>query len=563
MNPPARPRFALDLPLLGVLLTAVAFRLWHVEVPLIDAHSWRQITNADIARHFAEGSLDLWHPRVSWGGLDGIVGMEFPLLQWITGALWRVTGESHVVARLVAAGFSVGGVFCMYGLGARLFGRAAGLAAAGLMAVSPSMTFFGRSFLSDTPMLTFMVAAVWAWDVYFERPTWRRAVLAGVLAALAPLVKLPAILVLAPIAGTGWRHRRWRVLVDGKAWICLTAAVALTAAWYWHADRIFLETGLTQAVFRPSGTYPPAVAPDVEFGSVSHWATKARLLSAEAWLEFLDRFWMLHLTAIGAAGALLGWWQARRSAGRTPVDLWALGGLALLLVAFEGQYWHEFHQLPLLPPLMLYFGVAAAPLFDAEWRRRTLPAAIGPLAVAAIALLAAVQGMRDSGALRHLYRLDNLQQRLVHAGEAVRRATDPAGLVVTVEYIDGGANSPMLLYFAHRQGWSFDVRSITAPEVEHLRARLGARYFATADWEDLSAGKPEVAALLTTTYKQIPMPKGLRSLRVFDSVRAPIGRRLRRPAATAPRRPWAERSGGRPRAPGVPCRSCFESSARA
>ena len=127
MDRRSRPVWALDLPLLGVLLTAVAFRLWHLDVPLIDGHSWRQVTNADIARHFAEGSLDLFHPRVSWGGVDGVVGMEFPLLQWITGVLWRMTGESHVVARLVAAVFSVGGVACMYGLGARLFGRAAGL----------------------------------------------------------------------------------------------------------------------------------------------------------------------------------------------------------------------------------------------------------------------------------------------------------------------------------------------------------------------------------------------------------------------------------------------------
>ncbi len=504
------------MPLLGVLLTAAAFRLWHLDVPLIDAHSWRQVTNADIARHFAEGSLDLFHPRVSWGGVEGVVGMEFPLLQWITGALWRLTGESHVTARLVAAGFSVAGVACMYGLGARLFGRAAGLAAASLMAVSPSVIFFGRSFLSDTPMLTFMVAAVWAWDAYFERPTWRRAVLAGVLAALAPLVKLPAILVLAPIAGVGWCHRGWRVLTDRGAWIALTAAVALTAAWYWHADRIFLETGLTQAVFRPSGTYPADVAPGVTFVSVSHWATRARLLSGEAWLQFLDRFWMLHLTTLGAAGALLGWWQARRHPARVAIDLWTLGALALFLVAIEGQYWHEFHQLPLLPPLMLYFGVAAAPLFDPEWRRRHVPPVVGPLALAVIGVLAAVQGMRASGANTHLYRLDNLQQRYVRAGEAVRGATDPAGLVVTVEYLDGGANSPMLLYFAHRQGWSFDVRSITGPEVEFLRTRHHARYFATADWDDLAAGKPEVAALLSRTFKQIPMPEGLDGVRLFD-----------------------------------------------
>ncbi len=353
----SRHHLGVDAGLLAVLLTAVLARLWHLDTPLLDAHSWRQITNADIARHFMS-SLDLFHPQVSWGGRDGVVGMEFPLLQWTTGLLWRVTGESHVVARLVVLLFSVAGVACLYGLGARLFGRPAGLAAAALMAVSPGVVYFGRSFLSDTPMLTLMIAAVWAWDVYFAGPSHRRLASAAVLTALSALVKLPAILVLAPIVGTAWRHGLLVGVKDRRAWLGGIAATGLVAAWYWYADRLYLETGLTQAVFRPSGTYPPAIAPGAVFTSVSHWATPSRLLSWETWRELGDRFWQLHLTAFGAAGALLGFWRAPRGA-RAPVDLWLLGAGALFVVALEGQFRHEFHQLPLLPPLFLYFGVAA------------------------------------------------------------------------------------------------------------------------------------------------------------------------------------------------------------
>ncbi|MCC6989299.1 MAG: hypothetical protein IT181_09895, partial [Acidobacteria bacterium] len=58
---------AVDLGLLAVLATAVVARLWYLDSALIDAHSWRQITNADIARHFMS-TLDLLHPQVSWGG---------------------------------------------------------------------------------------------------------------------------------------------------------------------------------------------------------------------------------------------------------------------------------------------------------------------------------------------------------------------------------------------------------------------------------------------------------------------------------------------------------------
>ena len=54
--------------------------------------------------------------------------------------------------------------------------------------------------------------------------------------------------------------------------------------------------------------------------------------------------------------------------GRWPaapvVDVWALAAASLVAVSLAGQIVHEFHQLPTLPPLALYFGMGAAPLFD-------------------------------------------------------------------------------------------------------------------------------------------------------------------------------------------------------
>ncbi len=97
--------------------------------------------------------------------------MEFPLLQWITGVVWRIATEEPITARAVAIVFSVAAVVCMYYLGSRLFGRAAGRAAAFLLAISPGAIYFGHAFLSDTPMLAFLIGAVLAWDRYFDRPT--------------------------------------------------------------------------------------------------------------------------------------------------------------------------------------------------------------------------------------------------------------------------------------------------------------------------------------------------------------------------------------------------------
>jgi 4-amino-4-deoxy-L-arabinose transferase-like glycosyltransferase len=476
-----------DLAAFAIFALAVVYRLYRIDTPLLDAHSWRQITNADIARHFALGSLNLFSPRVSWGGLNGVVGMEFPLLQWITGLVWRVATEEPITARAVSIVFSVVAVVWTYHLGARLFGRPAGRAAAFLLAVSPGAIYFGHTFLSDTPMLAFLVGAVLAWDRYFDRPTLARASIAAVLTALAPLVKLPAILVLAPIAGLAFVRRGWEFRGDRRFIIANVIAVMSVAAWYWYADWIYLQTGLTQAVFRPSGTYPPELAPGAVFQSVSHWATRERLFAREFWDEMVGRFWSLHLTPFGFVGSIVGMAMSWRNPRALPVALWTLAGVALVIVSAEGQYWHQFHQMPVLPPLALFFGVAAAPIFDGSTYRRLSPAWLGPVLAAAVVTFVSWKSFERSGAIEHLYRPDNLQLRFLDDGNLVQSMIPPDAMVMTVDYDRGGVNSPMLLYHARRQGWSFDISTVSPEIIENLRTHYGLQFFVTSIRPELQA----------------------------------------------------------------------------
>lgn len=503
-----------DLAILLIVLVAVAFRLYRVDVPLVDAHSWRQVTNADITRHFSEGVMNPFLPRVSWGGLNGIVGMEFPLLHYLTAILWRIAGEREIIARLVTVAFSVTSVWLIYVLGARLFSRPAGRAAAFLFAVSPCLVYFGRSYLSDTPMVTLSIAAVIAWDRYFERPDLGRAVIASSLTALAALVKLPAILVLAPIGGLAMSYQGWGLFRDRRLWIGGVAAVVLIAAWYWWADLIYLETGLTQAVFRPSGTYPRDVAPDVFFLTTYHFATAERLLNPEFWLGLLDRFWSLHLTPFGFLGVMLGTFFAWRSGRALPVWLWALGGLTLVIVSAEGQWNHEFHQLPLMPPLALLFGVAAAPIFDGDYLKRLLPMPLAAVIVAVTLVTVSVEAFKASNVVLHFYRPDNLATQFPEQGGFLQSVIPPDALIITVDYRDHGVNSPMLVYYARRQGWTFDLFTISPKVIEHLRTRHGAKYFASPIGHEL-LGREDLRCYLEG-FERIPSPPSMQRLILVD-----------------------------------------------
>jgi Dolichyl-phosphate-mannose-protein mannosyltransferase/PA14 domain len=499
-------RLHVDWALILILALGAYFRLQYVRLPIAEAHSWRQITNADIARNFSERSLNILYPQVSWGGAgDAYVGMEFPLIQWIAAVVFRFAGPRDVVCRAIAIAFSLATIAGLYGLGTRLWGRPAGRAAAFMYAMSPSAIFFGRAFISDTAMVCFSVFAVWAFVNYFASRALTTLAWATAAAALACMVKIPAVMILAPIAFMAWQADRWALLRDRAFLASVSVVLLLTAAWYLHADRLFHQTGLGEAIWHPSGGYSPdimeAAGPTL---TVSHWSTFAQLTDVEFYRTLLTRIWTLHftpaVTLLVGAGAVLFW----NAPHRRMVDVWFLTVVAFILVSAEGNRWHEFHQLPLLLPAALYFGLGARPAFDGVWLRRIAPYGLGFVAAGGALVAIAIVGVQESRVVETLFRPDRLDRRPIILGQQLREGTPGDALVVTVEYDRYGGNSPLVLYHAQRRGWSFDAASITPEVVRRLHSQYGARFFVTLIWSVLEQQRPELTKYLAT-QERLPL----------------------------------------------------------
>lgn len=487
----------IDVGLVLILLLATALRLLYLDHPFAEAHRWRSVTNADITRNFFLRSLNVLYPQVSWGGPEGYVGMEFPLLQWTTAVLYRLVGEREVLCRLVSIVFSLGAVAAIYALGRRLFGRAEGRAAAFLLAVSPSVVFFGRSFISDTPMLLFGVLGVLGFVTYLRDGSRAAAILGAAGLALAGLVKLPAVVVCAPIGWAAWKARRWGCLRDPWLLGGITAALLLVVAWYWHADRIYHMTGLTQAILHPSNDYAPAIATSMRQPvRVFHWGAFQLLLDPAFYTRMLDWTWHLHLTPVGFALVLVALTTMTHVPGYGVASAWLVTVVASMLFTAEGNFHHEFHQLPLMPPAALLFGLVAAPLFDGPALRERFRGWWGPPVAAVLVVTLGLLSFHYSGVVRQLYRPKALDMGPIAVGHALRGAVPADQLLVTVEYQQYGINSPILLYHAQRRGWSFDMRSISPHVIERLRSRFGARFFVTTLWPQLERQQPEVAEYL-------------------------------------------------------------------
>ena len=82
---------------------------------------------------------------------------------------------------------------------------------------------------------------------------------------------------------------------------------------------------------------------------------------------------------------------------------------------------------------------------------------------------------------------------MLQAGQAIDAVTADNDLAVVVD--DYGIMSPILLYFAHLKGWSFDPGDLSPEVVDNLR-RLGARYFVTTQWSHLARVRPDATSFL-------------------------------------------------------------------
>lgn len=500
------------LPLLLILILAAALRLLYVTTPYLDGHRWRQVDTAAIARNFYEGSLNPLTPRVDWGGADGRVETEFPLVPLLAAVLARGFGFRPAIGRLPVILFSLGLIAAIYWLVLLLDGRiGAARAAAFFVAIAPSAVFFGRTLMPDVPMLCFSVLALAGFAEYAYTGSRRALWIGSASFGLACLVKIPAIVIALPIAAVLLEQRGLRVFRDARVWIAVAVPVAATVLWYWHAMILFRRTGLTFGILvHPAKTYPAWISPGPWPSVFSKWSTPALLSDWEFYERLFARFYYLHLTpavlVLAAVGAFV--WRGK---GWRVQAAWLAAMVLFVLVAGHGHRAHDYYQLPFVAIAALYFGTVAWPVFDGVWLRSHLPSAA---ARTGLILLVGALGLASfyySGVMRTHFRSGRLDTRTLAAGQVVDAATDDGSLAVVVD--DYGITSPMLFYFSRLKGWSFDVGDLSAPLVDRLR-RSGARYFATTRWSSVEAQKPEVVEYLRR-YQEIPLENAPRGVRVF------------------------------------------------
>jgi hypothetical protein len=189
---------------LGLVLAAAALlRLWGVKQGMPYAY------NADENAHFVPGAIGLfghgWDPHyfVNPPAYTYLLHVVFDV--WFGGragvskAFATNPTEVFVVARVTAAVVGTIAVWLVYLAGARMFGRATGLLAAALLAVSFLAVFYSHLALNDVPTLAPIALSLWGTAGILREGRLRDYLIAGVGLGLACATKYTGGVVLLPL----------------------------------------------------------------------------------------------------------------------------------------------------------------------------------------------------------------------------------------------------------------------------------------------------------------------------------------------------------------------------
>lgn len=429
----------------AVLVLAAALRL--ASLGVTEVEWWDSTVYLTEARRIAEAIP--WAPPYETH--------RAPLLPWI-GALCYAAGLGERGVYLANVLLSVGTVGLTYAAGALLFGRAAGLASAALMAVSWESLFFTQRVLTETPALFFWLLALVAWVLAVVRGRTAWLLLLGPAVALAFLSHFRAAAILLAFALHFAAAGKWSLLRSRE--VLASAALAL------------LGFGAYAAFSAARWGSPFGFLRSYQLARLRSLGPE-RLVVFARYLGYLPSYLGSFLFALLAGALAVGLARALRRARRESAPERTgvlLAGLVLVPLALPSLFESFHHRLGVLclPGLFLLLGAAIAGAAERIGRRS---AAVARASFAGALAIAAAQQLATADAWLHAEGRSYLSVK--EAGLRLRSRTAPGDWIVTTSW-------PQVNFYAERR--TADVPG-SLGELEALVRSRGARFLVLSEYE--------------------------------------------------------------------------------
>ncbi|MAG59707.1 hypothetical protein CMO96_02880 [Candidatus Woesebacteria bacterium] len=436
---------------------ALALRLYKIDNPIADWHSWRQADTASVSYFFVQSGIDFAHPRyhdissvaTSFENPSGWRFVEFPIFNAIHAALFNTLPyfSFDKWGRLTSVIASLVSVVFMFLLGRRFISPIGGLLAASFFAILPFNIYFSRVVLPEPLAVASALAALWFFVLWIDRQKLLFILFSGVLFATALLVKpftifyaLPMLyLALAKFGIVGMLKR-------AELWFFLSLSLTpffVWRAWMWNED--FLR-GIPHFIWVFNGD-------DIRF-KPSFW-----------WWIFSERLgrlilgtWLAILFAIGLAK------KFSKPGSSWFIHFFLLGQFLYVSIVATASVRHDYYQTLIIPAVSLALAGGSIAL----WNITSLDTKLRRLLVIGSVCMGLVFSFYQ---VREFYKINHPE--IVRAGQAVDKLI-PKDALILAPYNGDTA----FLYQTRRSGWPH----ITLP-IDQMIERFGARYYVSVNFD--------------------------------------------------------------------------------
>lgn len=419
-----------ELLLLSVILIlGLAVRLYEINRPLADWHSWRQADTAAVARNFIKDGFNPFIPRyddmsTQANGLDNpgrYRFVEFPIYNSLVAAVWAIFGISVTSARLVTVFITLGSTAFLYLLVKHFSGFKTAILAAFFFATIPFNVFYSSTILPGPLMVFGILGMYYSFVRWLEKErNWSWGIAAVLFANLAILSWPIALFFTIPIIYLA--HDKYGTSFYKRPNLIIFALLSIVPFLAWRLWMTQFPQGIPNWRFL------------LNEGNIRFKGAFFRWLIAE-------RVAGLILTSAGFALFVIG--LIRKSEYKE--KLFYLSWLASVAVYFtifaSGNVRHDYYQIPFVPIAAIYIAKGVRFLIGPP--TAYFQKFIGPaLAVVLLALIYAF-GFYE---VRGFYWINKPQ--IVTAGKAVDMIL-PKDAIVIAPYNGDAA----FLYQTNRRGY--------------------------------------------------------------------------------------------------------------
>lgn len=442
-----------------ILILGFTVRLYKIENPIADWHSWRQADTASVSRIYLEEGINLLLPRyhdissiqTGMPNPEGFRMVEFPFYNAANVLLYKAgVALMHsnalyleVWARLLTITFAVISAFFLYLIGKKLSGSFLGIAAAFFYLFIPYNIYFTRVILPDPMGVMFGVISIWAFLEFYGNGRKIFFVISSIFFAMALLIKPYLGFYIFPIAYLAVKKYGIKNFFKNKKLIFGTLAYLAIS---------FIPFLLWRSW---EGKFPEGIP-------FYRWAFNGNLIRFKpSWWYWIfgERLGHIILGSLGVIPLVFGLFNTKTK--NLFIQAFLGGAFFYLVAVANANVMHDYYQILIIPSLSLALASGAAYLWQGGVFNKVLTRSV--LAVSIIVML--ITGWNQiSGnyAVNH--------PEIIEAGKEVDQIVPKDALIVAPYNGDTA-----FLYQTKRSGWPAIDNSI-----DNIIER-GASYYVSVD----------------------------------------------------------------------------------